>query len=435
MTDDPMRVLLLNQTFYPDVAATAQHGHDLARTLVADGHEVVAIASRSIYGRKGAALPAHEFADGIEIHRVGASVFGKSGGSLGRLIDFGLWYLLAAWKAFRIRRCDVCVAFTTPPFIALVGVALRWFRRTKLVYWVMDLYPDVPVLYGMMRPRGVLTRILESIHRFILRQSDRVIALGRCMEERLRAKGAPPDRLRVVRVWADRNEVRPKGPGKSAYRASWDLDSKFVAMYSGNFGMMHDATTLLEAARALRDRDDIVFLIVGGGARRAEAEAFVAEHGLTNVRFEPYQPRESLDELLILGDVHLISMIDGAEGLVVPCKLFGILAAARPAVFIGPPLSEIGRVIEEEGCGAVIEVGDTPSLVATIERYAANRAGADADGAAGRRALEHKYDRSLACDSIRTILLEVVGATEPTSSPVAECDANSNTTRQREAVG
>ncbi|MFM7260870.1 MAG: glycosyltransferase, partial [bacterium] len=134
-----MRVLLINQTFYPDIAATAQHAHDLARYLVSQGHEVTAIASRSIYGKKGAVLPREEMVDGIRIVRVGKSVFGKSS-IAARMVDFGLFYAAALWRSFNMRRQDVVICFTTPPFVALIGWLLRLVRGTRYIYWVMDLY-------------------------------------------------------------------------------------------------------------------------------------------------------------------------------------------------------------------------------------------------------------------------------------------------------
>ena len=129
-----MRVLLINQTFYPDVAATAQHGHDLARFLVANGHQVSVIASRSIYGKAGTALPAYEKVDGIEIHRVGRSFYGKAG-LLARTTDFALFYVLTAMKAIQIGRHDVSVCFTTPPFIALMlpRLVMRWLNTYALM--------------------------------------------------------------------------------------------------------------------------------------------------------------------------------------------------------------------------------------------------------------------------------------------------------------
>lgn len=407
-----MKVLLLNQVFYPDVAATAQHGTDLANHLVKEGHEVIAIASRSMYGHKGAVLPRYEVYNGIEIHRVGSSYFGKSG-TIGRILDFGLWYILAFFKIITVKRCDVCVAFTTPPFIAMLGLILRLLRGTKLVYWTMDLYPDVPVLYGMLKENGILTRLLEKLHRFILRKADHIIVLGRCMLDRILEKGIARDKISVVRVWADASEIIPASHVNNVYRNEWDIDSaKTIVMYSGNFGLMHDADTILGAIAALRDYKDIVFIFVGGGNRTDEARFYVNKHTLNNVRFEPYQPRERINDLLTLADIHLISLINGAEGLIVPCKLFGILAAGRPAVYIGSAKSEIGRIIQEENCGYIFEQGNIASLTACIMELAQKKTMSDTMGNNGREALVTKYDRSLSCAAIELCLKHVLGITQ-----------------------
>ena len=183
-----MRVLLLNQVYHPDPAATAQHADDLARHLVRQGHEVHVIASRALYGSKGAALPAHEQVDGVEVHRVGRSLFGKSS-IVARIADFGLFYVFALLKAMTVPRPDVTVCFTTPPFIALAGWWLRLTRGSKFVYWVMDLYPDLPVACGVMKPKSIATRFFESINRFCLRSADRSVVLGRCMQDRVLATG------------------------------------------------------------------------------------------------------------------------------------------------------------------------------------------------------------------------------------------------------
>ncbi len=393
----PMRILLLNQTFHPDVAATAQHGWDLARYLSEQGHDVVAVASRSIYGQSGAALPKRETIDHIEIHRVGSAIFGKSAGTFGRLIDFALWYVLAAWRVLTLRRCDVCIAFTTPPFVALIGLLLRGLRGTRLIYWVMDLYPDVPILYGMMRPTSPTARVLERLNRGLLRRADRSVVLGRCMRDRVIAKGIADERLVTIPVWADRHEIVPAATRSPELREQWGISGRKVVMYSGNFGLMHEAQTILEAARRLAMRPDIIFLLVGSGQRLEEAKRFAAEHGLSNLLFKPYQPRERLNDLLTLPEVHLASMIEGAEGLIVPSKLFGILAAGRPVVFVGPASSEIARIIDEEEAGAVTPVGDPEGLAAVISRLVDDPAEADQLGANGRRALEERYDRAIAC--------------------------------------
>ena len=413
-----MRVLLLNQVFYPDVAATAQHAHDLARHLTAQGHEVVAIASRAEYGKTGAALPAREVVDGITIHRVGRSLFGKSS-ILARIVDFGLFYLLATIKAFTIRRPDVVICFTTPPFIALVGWLMRVIRGSRFVYWVMDLYPDLPVACGVMQERSAVTGVFERINRFCLHRADRVVVLGRCMRDRVLAKDIDPGHVVHIGVWADDQEVRPIDRVTNPYRQHWNLGDAFTVMYSGNFGLGHDVETMCEAARRLRDEPEIRFLFVGGGKRKAEVDAYIDEHGLTNCVIDDYQPRERLHESLSCADVHLASLKAGVEGIMVPCKLFGIMAAARPTIFIGDSSSEFARVLEEHDAGMVVANGDADALVAAILALRDDPDRCRAMGAAARTALREAYNRDAACEAWRELLetLHDADASEPETSP------------------
>ncbi|MCI0631664.1 MAG: glycosyltransferase family 4 protein [Phycisphaerales bacterium] len=402
-----MRVLMINQVFYPDVAATAQHAHDLAKHLVGHGHQVDVIASRSIYGHSGAALPKREVVDGIDVHRVGRSYFGKSS-TLARLIDFGLFFVRATMKALFIRKPDVVICFTTPPLIALVGVLLKTLSGRAFVYWVMDLYPDLPVACGVMKKDGWAARVCESLHRMCLRRADRCVVLGRCMKRRVLEKGIKPDQVEVIHVWSDDQEVRPVAREANAYRKEWGLDDAFVVMYSGNYGVGHDVETMLEAASLLKGRSDIRFAFVGGGVRKKEVEQYIREHQLTNAQSQPYQPRERLGELLSAADLHLGSQSDGMVGLFVPSKLFGVMAAARPMVFIGSGQAENGLVITENKCGAVVECGNGKGLAELIEHLADHRDEAAEMGERGRWALIDYYSRQNGCQAWEDLLRECV---------------------------
>ncbi len=398
-----MKVLLLNQVFYPDSAATAQHGWDLARHLKAHGHEVTAIASRSLYGDAGARLANEEVVDGIRIVRVGKSFFGKRG-ILARAFDFGLFYIAALLAALRLPKHDVIVCFTTPPFIAYAGLIVRLVKGTKCVQWVMDLYPDVAIEFGAMRRGSLVARLFERIGVRMTRKCDRSVVLGRCMRDRIVSKGVPAERIDLVNVWSDDEELAPIPPNENGYRREWSLGERFLVMYSGNFGIGHDVDTFLAAAEALRDDDRIRFAFVGSGKRKAEVETFVRERSLANCIIAPVQPRERLGELLSAADAHLVTLREASLGLMVPSKFYGIMGAARPTIYIGPPASEVGRTIGETHCGATIAIGDVDGLVARIRAYAANPQEARADGERGRNALRERFNRAMSCERWRAIL-------------------------------
>lgn len=408
-----MRILLINQVYAPDVAATAQHAEDLARHLVTHGHEVHVVTSRSLYGKAGAALPKYELLEGVHVHRVGQSMFGK-GSILARVADFGLFYILAVCKALTTPRPDVVVPFTTPPFIALAGWFLRLTRGSKYVYWVMDLYPDLPIACDVMKPSSLPARFFEALNRFALRKADQVVVLGRCMRDRVLAKNIPADRITHIGVWSPNDidpDERAMDSAETPYRQTWDLGDRFTVMYSGNFGLGHDVKTMCDAAKALHDDNDwrerVRFMFVGGGKKKAIVEQFVHEHGLTNCILADYQPREKLEESLAAGDLHLASLTEGIEGIMVPCKLFGIMGAGRPCAFIGHPTSELARVLQEQNAGFNVRQADADALVGIIKQLADDKAQAKTLGENARRALATAYDRTAACEQWREVLEQV----------------------------
>jgi putative colanic acid biosynthesis glycosyltransferase WcaI len=408
-TPESLRVLILNQPFAPDVVATAQIAKDFADACVAQGHHVTAIASRSLYGQKGATLPRREMLDGIRVIRVGSNYFGKRF-IFGRVFDFMLYFLHVLWRGVFGKRYDVVVCLTTPPYIAMAGIIIGKVRGSRVVYWLMDIYPDVMVAHGMIRSEGLLHRLLRRLHRGVLAQVDSTVVLGRCMEERLLAQGASASKISVIPVWGvaaqnSTDQSRQTNP----YRDQWNVGDRCLVMYSGNFGLAHDIQTFLDAAIKLRSDDGIRFVFVGGGKRKPVVEACIEEHGLTNCVVAPYQPRERLASLLEAADVHLVTMEAKWWGLVVPSKFFGVAAIGRPVLFVGPAQSEIARSINEADCGSVVEPGGVEELCSRIEEYSGNVALREEHGRLSREKLAAVASKKMCLER----LLELVTSDSP----------------------
>ena len=185
--------------------------------------------------------------------------------------------------------------------------------------------------------------------------------------------------------------------------------------YSGNLGFAHDHATMLGAARALRERHDILFLMIGGGAGMKMLEQAVASESLGNIRFLPYQPRETLSLSLGAGDIHWLSLRPDMEGLIVPSKLYGIVSAGRPFLFVGDAGGEVARFIDRHGGGAVVAEGDSNAFAAQIADWADNPDARMAVGeqAAAAAALYSRDSAFAAWDAI----VRAVGDAEPISGP------------------
>lgn len=394
-----MRLTILNQFFYPDHSATSQLMTELAQSLREQGVEVTALAARSRYNG-GEALPPREEFQGVRIERAWATSFGKN--TLpARLADYSTFYFAAFWKLLTMRRQDVVMALTTPPLIGLIALIVGRLRGMKFVALMEDLYPDVAVALGALHPRSGLAKVLDWLTCQMLRRADRIIVLSDCMLERVIAKigSEAYSRIDVIHNWADGREITPLAAGEAGYfnQKDWpELYDKFVVLFSGNLGLVNEFATVLEAAKALRARTDIVFVFIGAGAKAAEIRKFALLHGLANIRMLPYQPRESLRHCLASGDALLITLADGLAGLSVPSKTYSSLAAGRPLLFVGDQCSSVADLIVKHDCGAAIAGGEFEKLAAIISGWAENRARLTALGVAARALFEQRFDRQVA---------------------------------------
>ena len=395
-----MRIIILNQFFYPDHSATSQLMTELAESLVERGVEVTALAGRGRYNG-GERLAPSESLRGVRIERAWSTSFGKRS-TLGRVSDYLSFYLGASWKMLRLPRHELVMALTTPPLIGLVALAVGRLRRMRVVMLVQDVYPDIAIALGALSARNPATRVIDWISRRTLKRADCIVVLSQCMRDRIAAKiGAERvSRIDVIHNWADGSDIRPLAKNEpNPFAKANNLDSSFVVLFSGNLGRVNEFSTVLEAARLLRGRGDIVFLFVGDGAKTREIEEFTLQHKLTNVRLLPYQPRAQLRYSLAAGHASLVTLADGLAGLSVPSKAYAIMAAGRPMLFVGDARSETARIIETNGCGAVARSGESGRLASIIEDWAANGTKIEEMGRAARALFEERFDRQQAVEA------------------------------------
>jgi colanic acid biosynthesis glycosyl transferase WcaI len=358
----PHRVVFVNRFFHPDESATSRILSDLAFQLAARGVGIVVVTSRQLYDDPRASLPPEDLIRGVTVYRLNAGTRGR-GNLVGRAWDYLSFHLAAGVRLLSIlRRGDVVVAKTDPPLISIVVSYAARLRGAQLVNWLQDLFPEVATALRLPVLPGWVTRLLAALRDHSLRRASANIVLGERMRELLLARGIDAQRLHVVPNWADTQQIEPRCAAASETRQAAGLAGRFVVGYSGNLGRAHEFDTLLGAARRLKEDARFAFLMIGGGAKFQALRAAAHAEGLDNFRFLPYRPPESLADSLAAADIHLVSLLPELEGLIVPSKLYGILAAARPAIFIGDRDGEVARVLQREDCGFTVAVGDSERL-------------------------------------------------------------------------
>lgn len=326
------------------------------------------------------------------VKRIWAVCAGR--GRLGRLTEWISYALGALTYCLVSRGVTLNVFLTQPPLFYLVGVLLRALRRQPFVVIVMDVYPDVLFAAKYLDSTTVIARLLRGLGYWALRRADGVVVIGRCMQSRLaRIAGVPPNRMCLIPNWGSDHILGLRF--KSMQREpELPIRRAFTVLYAGNMGVGHHFDSLLSVAGRL---PDVNFVFVGDGVRRPYVEEITHNRRLDNVFMFPFQPESRFAAVLAMGDLHVITMRDEFEGIMVPSKAYSSMCAGRPLLFIGACGGEIAKMIEEEKIGAVVASADIDGLEYVIRQRMENPQISQGDGDRARRCCMDRYGRAAGC--------------------------------------
>ncbi len=407
-----MKIVFVNRYAAPDESATSRIIAMLTGSLAWEGWDLHVLASRNLHDDPAVLLPKVSAERGAIVHRLRSSRFGRKT-IPGRAVDQLTFHVAVFFALLRLaRRGDVCVVCTDPPLVCVTAGLAAAIKGARTVQWAFDLYPEAAIQLGVLPKRGLAGRIATRLRDLAYRRSEKIVVpigrMGRVLEER----GLATERIAFIPNWSDGDAIRPTDPRRSTLREEWGLDGKFVVAYSGNLGRAHEFDTLIEAADRLRGREDIVFLFIGGGHKRAGLEREVRLRGLANVMFKPLQPAERLSESLSTADLHVVSLLPEMEPYVVPSKFYGIAAAGRPTLFIGDPDGEIARLVKDGECGVAVPIGAAAAVADAVLDLAGSPMRRIAMGHRARSLFEARFTRRIAAAEWVALLREVDAAAE-----------------------
>jgi colanic acid biosynthesis glycosyl transferase WcaI len=394
------RLLVLNQYYWPGREATANLLTELCEELAHDFDVTVVTGSAGDEPRRSER-------NGVEIVRVHSTEYDRRLLTR-RATNYFTYAGGALSEALRQARPDIVLSMTDPPFLGAIGEVVAKRFGARFVVISQDVFPEIAVQLRRLR-NPLLVRVLGGLVGFYLRRADRVVAIGDTMRERLEAKGARPERLRVIPNWVDTKRIHPE-PRDNEWARANGFAGKFVVMHSGNVGHAQDLDALVRAASLLRDLDDLSVVVVGGGARYRALRSLAEVLETDQVQFLPYQPRSVLPQSLSTADVHVVGLARGLAGFVVPSRLYGVLAAGRPVIAAAEESTETARLVREVGCGVVVPPGRPAELAWTIRELRERRDELDEMGRRGREYVVAEADSSVAVRRYRELLEEVVGA-------------------------
>ncbi len=398
-----MRVLVLNQFFWPDLSATSQLLTGLVQHLAEEGHEVTVVCGRASY-----AGPDVTESPDVRILRTFDLPFGR--GSAARILSYLTYFAGALWHGLRCPRQDVIVTMTTPPLLSLCGWLIQGARGGRHHIWEMDMYPEVMVDFGLLPAKSWTVRAIGGLARFGRSRADGIISLGECMTQRLLALGVPASKISLAENWADGSRINPP---KERPNGGLKL------IYTGNMGLGHDIDTLKGAMLEIAPQTGITFDFVGGGVKKDLLEGFCKEQNLTFAAFHSYRSPDALKLLMDQAHIGLVTQIPACTGSIVPSKVYAQMAAGLPILFIGSRSAQPARVIERYRCGWQVEPGDAKGLTDLLALLASSPGEVSRAGKRAHQAFVAHHDKPVAVRVVSSAL----GVGSDSSSRPADVDS------------
>jgi EAL domain-containing protein (putative c-di-GMP-specific phosphodiesterase class I)/CheY-like chemotaxis protein/glycosyltransferase involved in cell wall biosynthesis len=392
-TDRPseFQLKLITQFYPPDFAATGQFMDELAQNLAQQGVDVQVFTAQPGYAFAEGKAPDQERMGDVWVER---SNFLRGGSRrwAGRTFTSLAFCAHTIWHLRqRKHRGDILFLTSEPPFLQVVGLLMNWLFGTRFVTLIYDLYPEVAVELDVLDQNHGLIKFWNIVNKKVWDTAEAIVVPCQTMKDRI-VKRHPDlaDKITVIHNWADPTWIQPIAKASNPFVQEHNLLNKFVVLYSGNMGRCHDMDTILAAAQVLGD-EPVEFIFVGGGPKREIVQQKIQDLGLANCTFLPYQAKSVLPLSLTAGDLSLVSVDVGMEGLVAPSKFYSALCAGRPVAIICEPHSYLRTLVSDANCGAAFRNGDGQGLAEFIRHLANDRAMADRMGKCGYRYIQEYF--------------------------------------------
>ncbi|GDX67913.1 glycosyltransferase WbuB [Anaerolineae bacterium] len=393
--------MYLCQYFVPEPGAPAARLRDMARSWVQRGHSVTVVTGMPNHPTGVVQAPfigrliARETMEGVTVLR--NWLYATPNEGLVRKTLSHLSFMVSALVLgyARLGSADVIIA-SSPSFFAVISAwIMSRMRKIPFVFEVRDLWPAVFVDLGVLTNPFVI-RALESVEMFLYQRAALVVTVTEGFRKRLLARGLPPEKVVTITNGAAIESFTP-GPRDNAVRTELGLAGKFVVGYIGAHGISQGLELVLQAAQRLRDDADIVFLLVGEGARKRALLELREKLRLNNVIMLPAQAHQRVREYYCASDVCVVPLRQLALfGTFIPSKMFEIMACAVPV--IGAVEGEAREILERSGGARLITPEDDVALADAVRWFKLHPGESRLMGAAGRAFVTAHYDRQVLAD-------------------------------------
>lgn len=398
-------LIFFTQLYFPDNATTAIIMSNLSEDLAAHGLNVKVICAQPTYLVKKKS-PKREVLNKVDIRRVWTFLFDKNK-IPGRMLNSISCFIVMLANLFAIDKKGLLVLNTNPALLPLLGVIGKKLRSQQYVILVHDLWPELLAHTGMIKKGGLVYRIIDFLITLSLRHASGIIVLSNAMKKRVLHKAPGMEHeIYVIHNWADASRAFPVAKKNIRLFDGLGINNKKIVMYSGNLGRYQPLEVMIDTANELKNRKDILFLFVGNGGKKTKIQNMAENLKLDNVKFLPFQPQERLSESLSMADVSLMGIYPENEGVIMPSKLYSLLAVGRPIVCVSDPESEVANILEQVGAGIQSSINDPKELAKNILAIVDDHEKARRMGQNGRKYFLEHFERKIITKQWYNILNE-----------------------------
>ncbi len=392
-----MRILIITQIYLPEMGALSNRLYPIVQKLVKAGHEVSVATGMPNYPA-GKVFPEYkgkfstkEEKEGYKILRTNYFTAPRNKSKITQLLSYLSFIPAVFLSGIRAGKCDVVLITSPPIFPVIPAILLAKIRGAKLVFDIRDLWSDELVSFGNIPEDSIFVKIARKLENWGYRMADLVTATTKSLVETVIKRGAKKNSTVYLPNGADLELFKPV-PKENSIAKEYEFNNRFVVMYSGLFGIKHGLETLLEAAKFLKDNKDIVFFLIGNGARRAELEKFIKEESLHNVIISRERDIKDIPKIISHADVCFAAFKPKPyTEKIISVKVFEYLACEKPV--IGAFKGESARIINESKGGIVVEPSNSKAIAEAILELYKNPSKCEQMGKSGRRFVKENFSR------------------------------------------
>jgi glycosyltransferase involved in cell wall biosynthesis len=398
-----MRYWIVSELFYPDEVSTGYVMTKIAETL-SETVNVGVICGPAKY--QSAVFKAnYTLSEKIILKRVSVPRFNKNRIITRILNSFFLTIAIGFKVVFNVKPVDKVILVTNPPTLLPFIAALKRLKNFKLVVIIHDVFPENAASGGMLRPKTILYRLLVKLFNWSYRCSDKLITVGSDMQELIFSKVAKSCPVSVITNWADHKEVFPSSNSVFFSNYPKNISDKIILQFAGNIGRVQGLDLLFRILSKVNSLE-FGFVLIGDGAQKGLLMESAQYYGFKNIYFMDSRSRAEQNSFLNACNIGLVTLSPGMFGLGVPSKVYNILSAGKPLLYIGDYNSEVYRYVKLHNVGWAFSWEDEESIISFFEQLGDSFRGEILEkGSNARRLVEQCFTRDGILETYRNEIL------------------------------